>query len=116
MAGVLMPFVGVVTSTTAAVLLMAVVAFLCFAPLGLFNTVVASVVPKSAFGGVLGFVLLIANLAAVISPVVVGYLLEASAGWTVVFGLAAAMAVVPTLALAAFRSPTRAPSEPVATS
>jgi MFS transporter, ACS family, aldohexuronate transporter len=116
MAGVLMPLVGVVTSTTAAVLLMAVVAFLCFAPPGLFNTVVASVVPKSAFGGVLGFVLLIANLAAVISPVVVGYLLEASAGWTVVFGLAAAMAVVPTLALAAFRSPTRAPSEPVATS
>ena len=112
MAGVLLPFVGVVRSTTAAVLLMAVVTFLCFGPVGLFNTVVASVVPKSAFGGVLGFVLLIANLAAVISPVVVGYLLETSVGWTGVFGLAAAMAVVPTLALALFRNPTRAPSRP----
>jgi ACS family hexuronate transporter-like MFS transporter len=116
LAGAVLPFVGVVRSTTAAVLLMAVAIFLCFAPLGLFNSVVASVVPQSAFGGVLGFVLLIANLAGVISPVAVGYLLETSVGWTGVFGLAAAMAVAPILALAAFRSPTRAPGEPVATS
>jgi MFS transporter, ACS family, aldohexuronate transporter len=73
---------------------------------------VASFVPKSAFAGVLGFVMFIANTAGIISPVVVGYLLETPVGWTGVFVLAAAMAILPTLALACTRSPTRA-SEPV---
>jgi hypothetical protein len=48
--------------------------------------VVGAVVPKSALGGVLGFVLLIANLAAVISPVVVGYLIETPSGGPVCSG------------------------------
>jgi MFS transporter, ACS family, hexuronate transporter len=112
LAGVLMPLVGLATSATGAMLLMALVLFLSYAPTGLFQSMVASFVPKSAFAGVLGFVMFIANTAGIISPVVVGYLLETPVGWTGVFVLAAAMAILPTLALACTRSPTRA-SEPV---
>ncbi|WP_231644900.1 MFS transporter [Sciscionella sediminilitoris] len=96
--------VGVVDSTTASVTLMAVVVFILYIVGAQFFALIAPVVPRASFGSVSGFVHFIANIAGIIGPVAIGYL-----GWGTAFGLSAAIAAVPVLALAVFgRGPRKA--------
>ncbi|MBK1787294.1 MFS transporter [Prauserella cavernicola] len=103
--GVLLMLVGITTTATAAVVLMAAVLFVLYIPLGLPQSLIASLVPKSVFGSVFGFVLGTGNLAGIFSPVVIGYIVDGTGNWMLVFGIGAAIAVVPALVLAMQRTP-----------
>jgi ACS family hexuronate transporter-like MFS transporter len=103
---VLLAFVGMASSAVAAVGLMAAVLFILYIPLGLPQSLLASLVPKAVFGSVFGFALGTANLAGVLSPIIIGYILEGTGSWLLVFGMGAAIAVVPALVFAAQRTPT----------
>ncbi|MGV9914686.1 MFS transporter [Streptomyces tendae] len=104
LAGALLPLITVARTTVSAMLVMAAVLLLIYGPLGQLNSVIAGAVPKSVYGGVCGFAQLIGNTAGILSPIVIGYLLETSFGWNGIWLLAGLVAVVPVLALAFFRS------------
>lgn len=102
---VLISFVGRASTATAAVVLMGGVLLILYIALGLPQSLIASIVPKSVFGTVFGVAIGTANLAGVINPIVIGYLAEGTGNWALVFGLGAVVAVVPALALAAYHVP-----------
>lgn len=102
---ILLSFVGRASSAPAAIALMAAVLFVLYIPLGLPQSLLASLVPKAVFGSVFGFVLGIGNVAGVLSPVIIGYLLQGTGSWLLVFGLGATIAVLPALAFGFLRTP-----------
>lgn len=102
---VLISFVGRASTATAAVTLMGAVLLILYIPLGLPQSMIASVVPKAVFGTVFGVAIGTANLAGVINPIAIGYILEGTGSWVLVFGLGAAVALIPALVLAMYRVP-----------
>lgn len=94
--------IGVVASTEAAVALMAVVIFALYLTTAQYFAVVSDLVPSRRLGGVVGFVHSIANLAGILSPIVVGAVVDATGDWTLTFGISAAICGLGALLLLVF--------------
>jgi MFS transporter, ACS family, hexuronate transporter len=94
--------IGVVRSTFSAVTLMAVVVFVLYVVGAQFFAVIGPVIPRPRFGAVAGFVSFVANIAGILSPVVIGYM-----SWGLAFAVSAVVAALPALALATFGRPGR---------
>lgn len=93
---------GVVASTTSAVMLMALVVFALYFTCAQYFAIVTDIVPGRRVGGVMGFVHSIANLAGILSPIVVGTIVERTDNWALTFGISAGICAVGALVLAVF--------------
>ena len=98
---VLFALIGLVDTEWTAVLLMTAVFFLYLTG-AQYWLIVGEAVPANSYGAVSGAVQAFATLASVIAPVLTGYLVDSSLGWTGVFALAGVIAIVGVLALAIF--------------
>lgn len=99
---VFMAFVGVVGSAVAAVALMAMVVFLLYLTGAQYFAIIGDLVPSSRYGGVMGAVHFIANLAGIAAPVLTGYIVDTTNSWTLTFGVAAAICAAGALVMAVF--------------
>ncbi|MBN0038917.1 MFS transporter [Cellulosimicrobium cellulans] len=99
---ILFAFVGTVTSTAGAIGLMAVVILLLYFTGAQYWLVIGEAVPGQAYGSVSGAVQMFATTASIIAPVLTGYLVDSSLGWTGTFALGGAVAVLGAALLAAF--------------
>ena len=96
---VLFALIGVVETTAGAVTLMSIVVFALYVTCAQYFAVVSDIVPSQRLGGVMGFVHSIANLAGIISPVVVGTLIDKTGNWALIFVLSAVICIVGVLLL-----------------
>lgn len=101
-AAILFTPAGIVGSAKSAVALTAVVVFLLYITTAQYWAIVADVVPSSRYGGVVGAVHLIANLAGIVAPAFTGYIVDATGSWTLTFGIAAAISAASALVMAIF--------------
>jgi ACS family hexuronate transporter-like MFS transporter len=93
---------GIVHTTTSAVVLMALVVFALYFTCAQYFAIVTDLVPSRRLGGVMGFVHSIANLAGLLSPVVVGAIVDRTGDWALTFGISAGICAVGALVLAVF--------------
>lgn len=93
---------GIVHTTNAAILLMALVVFALYFTTAQYFAIVTDLVPSRRLGGVMGFVHAIANLAGILSPVVVGAIVDRTGNWALTFGISAGICAVGALVLAVF--------------
>jgi MFS transporter, ACS family, hexuronate transporter len=98
------PLAMVHTTVGAVSLLTAALLILYVTNAQFFGIVEATVHPRR-LGAVTGFVHFCANCAAIVAPVVTGFIVQILKSWTLAFGLAAAMALAGALALAFAREP-----------
>ncbi|MFC4562387.1 MFS transporter [Nocardiopsis mangrovi] len=98
--GLLFGLIGLVASTTGAVVLMTVVVFLLYFTGAQYWIIVGTVVPAERYGSVSGAVQMFATSASIIAPTATGYLIDSSFGWTGTFAVASAVAVLGALLLA----------------
>ncbi|GAB3305169.1 MFS transporter [Epidermidibacterium keratini] len=102
MTALLFAAIGLVRTEWTAVLLMTAVVFFLYLTGAQYWLIVGEAVPANSYGAVSGAVQAFATLASIIAPVLTGYLVDSSLGWTGVFALAGAIAIVGVLALAIF--------------
>ncbi|GAA2456296.1 MFS transporter [Actinomadura vinacea] len=100
--GILFGFLGQVGNTFSAVALMTVVVFLLYFTGAQYWLIVGEAVPAASYGSVSGAVQMFATTASIIAPAATGYLVESRLGWGGMFAIAAGIAVLGSLALAAF--------------
>jgi ACS family hexuronate transporter-like MFS transporter len=93
---------GIVHTATSAVLLMALVVFALYFTTAQYFAIVTDLVPSRRLGGVMGFVHSIANLAGILSPIVVGAIVDRTHDWALTFGISAGICAVGALVLAVF--------------
>jgi len=98
----LFAFVGVVASTTGAILLMAVVILLLYFTGAQYWLIIGEAVPGDAYGSVSGAVQMFATTASIFAPIVTGYIIESALGWTGTFAIGGAVAVLGALLLGFF--------------
>ncbi|MFC3996096.1 MFS transporter [Nocardiopsis sediminis] len=98
--GLLFGLIGLVASTTGAVVLMTVVVFLLYFTGAQYWIIVGTAVPAERYGSVSGAVQMFATSASIIAPTATGYLVDSSVGWTGTFAVASAVAVLGALLLA----------------
>lgn len=95
-------FTGIVASTVGAVSLMAVVVFSLYFTCAQYFAIISDLVPGRRLGSVMGFVHAIANLAGVLSPIVVGAIVDATGNWALTFGISAGICAVGALLMLLF--------------
>lgn len=98
----LLSLTGVVASPVMAVALMASVVFLLYTTGAQYFAIIGDLVPSARYGGVVGFVHLIANLAGIGAPFVTGYIVDSTGSWALTFGLAGVICAGGALAMAVF--------------
>jgi ACS family hexuronate transporter-like MFS transporter len=96
---------GIVHTTISAVMLMALVVFALYFTCAQYFAIVTDLVPSRRLGGVMGFVHSIANLAGILSPIVVGAIVDRTDNWALTFGISAGICAIGALALAVFSRP-----------
>jgi len=94
--------VGIVRSAYGAVALMAVTVFILYIVGAQFFAIIGPVIPHRRFGSVSGFVHFIANIAGIIAPIVLGYVVDATGSWELSFVVSAVVVAVPAILLAVF--------------
>jgi ACS family hexuronate transporter-like MFS transporter len=92
--------VGIVRSAYGAVALMAVTVFILYIVGAQFFAIIGPVIPYRRFGSVSGFVHFIANIAGIIAPIVLGYVVDATGSWELSFVVSAIVVAVPAILLA----------------
>lgn len=101
--------IATVASTGGAVALLTAALLLLYLGNVQFFALVAAAVHASRLGSVTGFVHFCANCAAIVAPVVTGFLVQTVGSWSLAFGVAAALALIGATVLA-FARP-EAPAE-----
>jgi len=104
-AAVCVALAGLVTTVTAAVLLMACAVFFLYLTGSTYWAIVQDTVRGAHVGGVGGFVHAIANCAGIIGPTVTGFIVQYTGAFTSAFVLAGALAIVGVLAVVFFVRP-----------
>jgi ACS family hexuronate transporter-like MFS transporter len=106
--------IAMVATTGGAVALLTAALLLLYLGNVQFFALVAAAVHSSRLGSVTGFVHFCANCAAIVAPVVTGYLVQTVGSWSLAFGVAAALALIGAAVLAFARpeSPTDVPTAP----
>jgi ACS family hexuronate transporter-like MFS transporter len=108
---VLFSAISLVNTAGAAVALMAAVVFMLYITGAQYFAIIADVVPSQRLGGVMGFVHAIANLAGILAPAVVGFMVNDTGSWAATFVVSGAICVVGALTMAIFgRARAGAPS------
>lgn len=97
----------VATSAAAAVALTSAVVFTLYLTGAQYFAIIADLVPRIRFGGVVGFVHSIANLAGILAPFIVGYIVDTTHSWGLTFGLAAVICAAGAIGLILFGSTKR---------
>ncbi|HYH32053.1 MAG TPA: MFS transporter [Pseudonocardia sp.] len=92
--------IAFVASTVGAVLLLTVALLLLYLSNVQFFALVAAAVHTARLGSVTGFVHFCANCAAIVAPVLTGFLVQDLGSWGLAFGVAAGLALLGALALA----------------
>ncbi|MEW2353039.1 MFS transporter [Spirillospora sp. NPDC029432] len=100
--GLLFGCLGLVTNTVSAVALMTVVVFLLYFTGAQYWLIIGEAVPAATYGSVSGAVQMFATTASIIAPAATGYLVESRLGWSGMFAIAAAIALLGAAALAVF--------------
>ncbi|AUS81329.1 MFS transporter [Actinoalloteichus sp. AHMU CJ021] len=100
--GLLFGSIGTVSGTGSAVALMTVVVFLLYFTGAQYWLIVGEAVPGSRYGSVSGAMQMFATTASIIAPMITGYLVDSSLGWTGTFTVAAVVALTGALLLAFF--------------
>jgi MFS transporter, ACS family, hexuronate transporter len=83
---------SLVSSAWGAVALMSTIVFTLYLTGGQYFVIITDTVPRSRVGSVAGFVHFIANLSGIFAPLLVGFLVDRTGSWNLVFGLSAAVA------------------------
>jgi len=99
---VLFSAIAMVTTTVSSVILMASVVFVLYLTGAQYFALISVVVPKERLGGVAGFVHFIANLAGILAPAIVGFIVDRTGSWGLTFGLSGAICASGALALLLF--------------
>lgn len=94
--------IGTVSSTVGAVSLMTIVVFLLYVTGAQYWIIVGAAVPRARYGTVSGAVQMFATTASIFAPLITGYLVDSSVGWTGTFTLACVIALIGAGLLAAF--------------
>ena len=94
--------IGAVNSAGAAVALMSAVVFVLYLTGAQYFAIIADVVPGARVGSVMGFVHAIANVAGILAPAIVGYIVEDTGSWAATFGLSGAVCVAGALIMAVY--------------
>ncbi|WP_232237869.1 MFS transporter [Actinoalloteichus fjordicus] len=100
--GLLFGGIGLVSSTFGAVALMTVVVFLLYFTGAQYWLIVGEAVPGPVYGSVSGAVQMFATTASILAPMITGYLVDSSLGWTGTFAVASIVSVGGALLLAVF--------------
>lgn len=90
---------GIVSTTSGAVVLMAIVVFALYFTCAQYFAIVADVVPNKRLGGVMGLVHSTANVAGILSPIIVGAIVDATSNWALTFGISGAICAAGALGL-----------------
>jgi sugar phosphate permease len=98
---------GVVSSVGPAVALMSVCVFFMYLSGSLYFTLVIDLTEQQHVGAVTGFVHLIANCAGIVAPMMTGFIVQSSGGFTSAFILAGGVAILGALAVALVVRPPR---------
>jgi MFS transporter, ACS family, hexuronate transporter len=93
---------GAIASVVMAVILMASVVFLLYTTGAQYFAIIGDLVPSPRYGGVVGFVHLIANLAGIAAPFITGRIVDTTGSWALTFGLAGAICAGGALVMAVF--------------
>ncbi|RJS63124.1 MFS transporter [Priestia filamentosa] len=96
---------GLVTTTTSAVILVALSVFFLYLTGAIYWAIINDVVDQSNVGSVGGFMHFVANIAGIIGPVLTGYIVDTSGTYTAAFLLAGGLAVFASLAVIFFVHP-----------
>ena len=100
--GALFSGIAIVTTTLSSVILMSLVVFALYLTGAQYFALIGEIVPKVRLGGVAGFVHFIANLAGILAPVSVGFIVDRTGSWGLTFGVSGAICVAGALAMALF--------------
>ena len=93
---------GAIANVWMAVALMALVVFLLYITGAQYFAIIGDLVPSIRYGGVVGFVHFLANLAGLIAPFVTGLIVDRTGSWALTFGLAAAICAGGAIIMAVF--------------
>ncbi|WP_419881973.1 MFS transporter [Peribacillus sp. B-H-3] len=96
---------GLVTTTTSAVVLVALSVFFLYLTGAIYWAIIQDVVDQNNVGSVGGFMHFLANTAGIIGPTVTGFIVDKSGTYTAAFLLAGGLAVVASLAVIRFVQP-----------
>lgn len=94
--------VGIVSSAGGAVTLMAVCVFILYIVGAQFFAIIGPVIPHRRFGAVSGFVHFIANIAGIIAPIILGYVVDATDSWALSFVVSAVVVALAGISLGIF--------------
>jgi MFS transporter, ACS family, hexuronate transporter len=93
---------GGIASVWMAVALMAMVVFLLYITGAQYFAIIGDLVPSLRYGGVVGFVHFLANLAGLVAPFVTGLIVDRTGSWALTFGLAAVICALGAIVMAVF--------------
>jgi ACS family hexuronate transporter-like MFS transporter len=96
---VLLALVGSAHSVWPAVALMSGVVFLLYLTGGQYFLIISDTVPGQRLGGVVGFVHFIANTSGIVAPLLVGFLVDRTHSWALVFGICAGICALSVLVM-----------------
>jgi MFS transporter, ACS family, hexuronate transporter len=105
LSAVCIAFAGIVTTTVAAVSLVALSVFFLYLTGSIYWAIVQDVVDQRNVGSVGGFMHFLANTAGIIGPTLTGYLVEVTGTYTIAFLLAGGLAVFASLSVIKFVTP-----------
>ncbi|HHE6468759.1 TPA: MFS transporter [Providencia rettgeri] len=88
---------GIISSVTLAVAMMALATFFVYLSGSTYWAIILELVEPSRVGGVGGFTHLVANCAGVLAPIVTGFIVEKSGGFTGAFAISGIIAIVGSL-------------------